>query len=276
MFRTMSGVLSQCERVPSPTAWSLGIETTAINQDFSVTLTGTQAIVIDWGDGNSDTYTTNGTKVHTYADAGVYTLQISGSLTGGSANIRFDNSATVHRLKTAGKIWGITGLASAYYMFKGCTGLTSIPSNIFDRFSFTSSPFEGTFYGSGLTAIPAGLFNRQTGITTYAFMSTFRDCLGLTAIPAGLFDKQTGITFYSFTSAFRGCKNITAIPVGLFDSQKATARSFDYTFQGCSGLTGAAPELWDIAQWTQVATGATCFGSAVNLSNYSSIPTPWK
>jgi surface protein len=37
-------------------------------------------VIVDWGDGTFDTYTTNGNKTHTYASSGEYTIRIAGTL----------------------------------------------------------------------------------------------------------------------------------------------------------------------------------------------------
>jgi len=56
--------------------------TLADGTTVTVPLAGTVDVVIDWGDGSSEAFTTSGNKTHTYAEEGEYTVEISGSLTG--------------------------------------------------------------------------------------------------------------------------------------------------------------------------------------------------
>lgn len=50
--------------------------------------------------------------------------------------------------------------------------------------------------------------------------------------------------------------------------------NFIFTFYGCGGLTGDAPELWNSYIDNIYSTG--CFGNLTNLGNYNSIPDDWK
>ncbi len=43
-------------------------------------LYGTVNVSVDWGDGNTEPFTTEGNKGHTYASEGIYTVTISGTL----------------------------------------------------------------------------------------------------------------------------------------------------------------------------------------------------
>ena len=103
-----------------------------------------------------------------------------------------------------------------YYVFEGCSGLTSltIPSSVTEIGNWA-------FFGcSGLTSltIPSGV----TSIGDSAFMG----CSGLTSltIPSGV----TSIGYY----AFDGCSRLTSLTI-----PSSVTEIGGYAFSGCSGLT---------------------------------------
>jgi hypothetical protein len=116
----------------APTTWNLTVQTTGASQDYSVDINAgtTPNIVIDWGDTSVDTYTTTGIKTHTYSAAGTYTVKISGSFASGG-NIRLNVVATRTRLKATGVVCTIPGLLNFQQTFEACTGLTSLPTDLF-------------------------------------------------------------------------------------------------------------------------------------------------
>ena len=83
-------------------------------------------VVVDWGDGTSDTYTTNGTKTHTYATGGIYTVRISGTLTQfGSGTTPLPRPELTKCLS-----FGDLGLVSLDGAFRNCSNLTEVPTQI--------------------------------------------------------------------------------------------------------------------------------------------------
>ncbi len=102
------------------------------------------------------------------------------------------------------------------YSFRN-TGLTSIPESLFNGLTGLATATY-IFYGcTGLTEIPSGLFANNESITTVSYV--FNGCTGLTAIPAGLFDNNTLVKTFSY--AFKGCSGITGeSPYSLIDGVK--------------------------------------------------------
>jgi hypothetical protein len=153
----------------APTTWNLTVQTTGASQDYSVDINAgtTPNIVIDWGDTGVDTYTTTGIKTHTYSAAGTYTVKISGSFASGG-NIRLNVVATRTRLKATGVICTIPGLLNFQQTFQACTGLTSIPVDLF-RYNTLLSARTGFMRHSGctgLTSLPTDLFRYNTAVST--------------------------------------------------------------------------------------------------------------
>ncbi|MFA5445694.1 MAG: hypothetical protein WC262_12055 [Bacteroidales bacterium] len=234
---------------PEPECWQFTVETTDINQTFAVNInTGTDVdITIDWDDGCPPVnYTTTGVKSCTYPAAGTYYPKITGSITGG--NIQLGSSADDRpRLKATGVIGGVVGLANFTTTFYGCTGLTSLPVDLF-RYNtlVAASGFYGTFKGcTGLTSVPANLFRYSTAVSDFGFNQTFSGCTGLTSLPADLFRYNTAVRTGGFYKAFYGCTGLTSLPVDLFRYNTLVESSgFDQTFYGCTGLASLPANLF--------------------------------
>jgi surface protein len=94
--------------------------TLASGTTVTVPLAGTVDVVVDWGDGTSDAYTTAGNKTHTYASEGEYEVRISGLLTA------FGSTASRPNL-TKCLSFGDLGLTSLANAFRSCANLTDVP-----------------------------------------------------------------------------------------------------------------------------------------------------
>ena len=264
-----------------PTSWKLGVQTTAVNQNFIITLENPSSINIDWGDGTNDTYTTAGDLSHTYALSGNHIISITGRLNT-VGNIRFDNTTTRSRLKATGvppgglNLGGMTEMAFRN-TFSGCTGLTLI-ANDFGRYNtgITSNAYNSTFLNcTGLTSIPRDFGRYNTLITTNAYSYTFQGCTGLTSIPSDFGRYNTRMTSWAYLYTFQNCTGLTSIPndFGRYNTA-ITTNAYWYTFYDCTNLDGNAPALWTL--YPNVSNGTDCFYNCTFLDNYTSIPTGWK
>jgi surface protein len=90
---------------------------------IEVPLFGTVNVLVDWGDGTSNTYTTTGNKTHTYATGGVYQVSISGTLT------QFGNYVTRPEL-TKCLSFGTLGITSLSRAFVFCGNLIEVPDTL--------------------------------------------------------------------------------------------------------------------------------------------------
>ncbi|MDD2550764.1 MAG: hypothetical protein PHD00_11785 [Bacteroidales bacterium] len=115
---------------------------TNLSDGTTVTLPlyGPVNVTVDWGDGSSNTYTTAGNKNHTYATEGVYTVEISGSLT------QFGNGFTA--TPNIDKLVGVTsfgdiGLTSLHGAFIDAINLIEVPT----IFPATVNSTAAMFYG---------------------------------------------------------------------------------------------------------------------------------
>ena len=99
-------------------------------------------VTVDWGDGTAtESFTTADNYNHTYANDGIYTVSITGSLTGfGNYLAGYENADKL----TAVSSWGnlpLTSLAGAFY---GAINLSTVPSSV----PSTVTNMSGMFYGA--------------------------------------------------------------------------------------------------------------------------------
>ena len=259
-------------RVPgNDDTWNLTIRITATEQTFSVNIVSgsNPEIFIDWGDGIVEYHTSIGLKTHVFLRARDYTVRIYGKFSS-SGNIRLGNNANDRpRLVRTSIIPFISGLSSFDSTFYNCTGLTAIPANLFDHNTSSSTDvFSETFSGcTGLTSIPTDLFRYNTAAGT--FYDTFRGCSSLTSLPIDLFRYNTAVS--GFANTFSGCTRLTAIPTDLFRyNTSVSAYGFQGTFGNCSSLTSIPTDLFKYN--TSVSTNG--FYSIFNgCTGLTSIPT---
>lgn len=257
-----------------------------------------QDFTVDWGDSSSSTITssTDTDKTHTYASAGTYDIEMSGtcqyfgfgtdadkitsllSLSADMGFMIFKFELCTNLAYIDSSISNISSIETFELAFYGCTSLTTIPSGLFDNCVDVVS-FKECFLTSGLTTIPSGLFDKNTLVTT--FYRCFQSCTNLTAIPAGLFDYNvltttfwlcfavTGITSIpsglfdncvkvtSLGFCFTLCVNITALPANLILYNVLTEK-YDSMFNACSGMTaGDGTDFVDTAKANATSQGIT-------------------
>ena len=230
---------------------------------------------IDWGDNTSTTITDNvitrALMTHSYTkNTGTYEIKITSS-TYRYPEIYFDSKVLndyYHTLKTINTILPPLYLANGnrqtdiQYAFINCSGLTSLPTELF-MLNNQLTYFQGCFVNcSGLTTISSGLL--KYNINAYGFGSLFRGCSSLTSIPNDLFKNNTKIK--DFSECFSGCSLLTSIPTDLF-KYNTLVDGFSDTFRGCSSLTSIPNDLFRYN--TLVTTFRNCF---INCSSLTSVP----
>lgn len=238
--------------INDPTPWRIGIETSEDDEVFNFSFTGVSWLNIDWGDGSAiDTFSADFTDAHTYATTGSYTIKMWGRFNGvAGSGMQLMGNPCIKQLH--GKIVGITGIRSVDSMFAQCTGLTELPSGLFDNISF-----------------PADYY------VTY----TFWDCSSLITVPSDLFSKHLR-SIVSYFGTFMGCSSLTSFPTDMF-SNKTAIIALNECFSGCIALTGDVPLLWDTAQYPNINDYPDCFLGCTGVNQYYSetvaneIPVDW-
>ena len=155
-----------------PNAFIMRISVTA-GQTITIPFYNTTGYngVINWKDGSTSTITTynDADRVHSYAAAGDYDIEFTGTFKG----FYFNNTGSKAIVKKIIQ-WGNIGMTSTTNAFYGC-------SNLFDL---------GDFENCGVTSLGATCFRGCSGLTSITIpnsvtslgVSCFRDCPGLTSI----------------------------------------------------------------------------------------------
>jgi len=258
------------------TEWTTTVSNETITLPLSSGIDSSFNCMVYWGDGTTSVIrsATSANRIHTYAVAGTYVIEIIGICEGFS----FNNSGDKLKLKKIlswGNPLGFKGfkyLTSAFYgcanlttiaagsiissgsgcldfnsTFKYCSSLVSIPADIFRyHTSVSANAFYDTFNGcngASLTTIPADLFRYNTAVSTNGFYQTFSGC-ALTIIPADLFRYNTSVSSSGFFGTFSYCK-FTSIPASTFDYNILVSDSaFANTFLYCNLLTSIPVNLF--------------------------------
>lgn len=221
------------------------ITLTQIQGTFSFQMSVAGNFGINWGDGNATesivkSNTALETFAHTYVKPGNYVIKLTGKATMYSSNmpaISFSQSSLARAKMTA-----IDGDLGAIFPILNTSG--------------TGTPrFTGTFAGcSGLTSLPPNLFKGVKGAPANAmFMATFANCNGLAEIPADLFGGITGaLAMQAFGNTFYGCTSLTG-PSAKSDGQflyekwpNATANQVGGCYTGATQLSDYSniPSTW--------------------------------
>ena len=136
-------------------------------------------------------------------------------------------------------------VTTMYYMFYGCSGLTSIDLSGFDTSKVTD--MSHMFYGcSRLPSIDLSDFDTSK-VTNMYYM--FYGCIGLPSIDLSDFD-TSNVT--NMASMFNYCYGLKSIDLSGFDTSKVT--DMNTMFYGCIGLTSIDLSGFDTSKVTDMNT----------------------
>lgn len=255
-------------------------------------------IMVDWGDGTSDFYTSpDSFPVHAYSQQQDYQIKVI-SLEGGALPaIIFGNQYRPDEHSQALKSVDFNNCFFQHgednpvthfdFMFCNCTNLISVTPDLFKCKGENALSFYQTFYSCGLTTIPADLFRYNPNAINFKETFAYNP---LEEIPDGLFryvalndNPSFEKTFYDDYTSINNCK----INPNIFCDEatekatrfKNTTPIFYMTFvRGATftGTQGTAPELWNYT-YKSAPSVRNCFlgQSASTLTNYSNIPNVW-
>ena len=120
-----------------------------------------------------------------------------------------------------------------YYMFAGCTSLTSVP----ELPATTLAERCYSYMFSGCTSLTSTPELPATTLADYCYSNMFNGCTSLTTAPELL---ATTLANYCYSSMFYNCISLTTTPE--LPTTTLTNYCYYYMFYGCISLT-TAPEL---------------------------------
>lgn len=247
---------------PDKFAFSVQTDNTGDSTDtqFELPLVAGQSynFDIDWGDGNTETITTNTPQTHEYGTAGTYTIQIGGV------------NKTFPRQKFGGlgdrrKIldimnWGLIVFNSMDGSYNGCSNLTISATDT--ALTSTVSIWDFAFKDCiSLITVPA--FNMSAGFSLEGFL---QGCISVTTVGA----LTTTSINTSLDSAFRSMTALTSMDFTNFVTSGVT------DMDRCFLSTPYDPDLssWDITSLT-TATFMMLL-SSFSQTNYDLMLVAWE
>lgn len=177
----------------------IDVKTTSSNETVALpTLNGgVYDAIVSWGDGVSNVVSDyNDNTSHEYADAGTYTVNISGVFDA----FRYNNSGDKDKLIRVLNL-GNTGIDRFDYPFSGCSNLTDfIAGPNFNTSNITLGAYSAFYLCQNLEYLD---INGYTFMSDY-ITSTFRDCDNLRYLNLADCD-VTNVTslFYAFSGAHK-------------------------------------------------------------------------
>ncbi|GAG98097.1 unnamed protein product, partial [marine sediment metagenome] len=104
------------------------------------------------------------------------------------------------------------------------------------------------------------------------FYKTFYNCTSLTAIPSGLFDFNTSVSTFGFYQAFYNCTSLTSVPSDLFDNNTLN-ESFNGTFKdtAITTLSAATWSIVSVSDATEMFNGVT-----LTTDSYDALLVGWE
>ena len=173
-------------------------------------------------------------------------------------NKMFENTNVYDCSKFNTGIKTFKGLQGFQYMFRDCKYLVKVPE--LPATTLADSCYDSMFSGcTGLTTIPSNLLPATT-LANSCYYGMFQDCTSLTTIPDL---PATTLTSGCYRNMFKGCISLTTIP----DLPATTLADSCYSgmFQGCTSLV-ETPEGWYLpAQTTGTDSCRSMFANCYRL-----------
>ena len=221
-------------------------------------------IVIDWGDGSSDTISSGDDAYisHEYSEDGFYTIKVDGMITKWSCEFDSDdddrirsNSKKLIRILSYGKT------SFGPYTFKHASNLTSLPENESPRF-FENS-MKGVFYG-------ASSFNQSINHWNTSNVTNMHEMFhGAESFNKPLNDWNTS-NVTDMSEMFSGASSFDQ-PLNDWNTSNVT--DMHYMFQFASSFDQPL-DKWDVSNVTDMNgmfDGAMCFNQPLDKWGISDV-----
>ena len=265
MITGIGGDVVYAGTVPFVTEWTVpeNVNGTTVNPSGDTVELGTtitlpiptnssNSYTVNWGDGTTETFTTEDFPTHTYVPGGqTYTVSITGTVKEFGLSEAYneelkpeENAAAYPKHQTfvnyLTKItaWGEIDVETIG--FANCANLAgSIPAPSANSFT-NVTVMNYTFYNcTKLTgSIPETFFASATSLNE--IKNVFENCTLLTGtIPENIFVNNTDL--YGLDSVFKNCIALSGtIPANIFASNLKLGTA-SHVFEGCKGLSGNIP-----------------------------------
>ena len=242
-------------------------------------LNGTVNATVDWGDSTSDVYTTAGTKTHTYAAGGEYTVRVSGTVTQfGSGTTTLTRPELIKCLS-----FGTIGITSLDGAFRNCANLNEVPAVLpsgidsLARMFLSATSFNQNIGGwntSGVTNMTgmfngATSFNQNIGSWDTSSVTVMGNMFnGVTSFNQNIGSWDTSsVTIMAgmFNNAPAFNQDLTGWCVGNFQSEPSSFAG------GTSGLSAGNKPVWGTCP-SHVADGSITYIGEANGVDSATLP----
>ena len=212
---------------------------------FSLPLTGSVNVAVDWGDGTGiQTTRTSGLLQHTYASDNVFTINIYGALSQyGSSALSTSNGS---QLVTGVTSWGTLGLTSLNSAFYYAQNLTVVPSSIPTTVTDLGYMFAGSTFNQSINSWDTSRITNMTGMFHAA--TSFNQSLNLWNTSS-----VTNMS-YMFWYAYAFNQNIDAWNVSnVVSMTHMFSRATSYNNGCASGVTSCPLNSWNTSKVTDMS-----------------------
>ena len=154
-------------------------------------------------------------------------------------------------------------------LFNNSTNLKNIDNLVLPATTLTERCYSFMFNGcTGLTTIPSNLLHAATTLAEYCYYCMFQGCKGLTTIPSNLLPATT-LTGRCYNTMFQNCTGITSVPSDLLPATTLAYACYSSMFNGCTGLTNV-PNLpaTTLADYCYSMMFSSCTGITSIPSNF--------
>ena len=248
-----------------------------------------EPIIIDWGDGTVEKYSTGtfDSITHTYAGTdNVFTVTIR-SVTGKLPWIKFSNGyqateylnptrSITHAVTSIDHVSGTFGNQNVTYIIPFCNGCINL--------TYADTRLFGAMNYHFLTSVCRDCWNLEQPIHSFCFdfcaadaagtfSTTFYKCGKLYGeLSPLMFSNLANITG-SLAEMFRDCVSITGdIPSTLFDVCRGIT-NVNGAFRGCTGLT-APYKFWEKDYAASITNSANCYAGCTGM-DLTQVPTAY-
>lgn len=256
----LSDKLRSLSEVPSKDML-LVFDTSLGDLTIEVPLNGTVNATVFWGDGTSDSYTTAGTKTHTYSTGGAYTVRISGTVTQFGSGTSPLTRPEFTRCLSFGDI-GLTSLSGA---FRNCLNLVEVPNQI----PSTVTSLDNCFFASRNFNQNIGSWN-TTNVTS--MIQVFASAVGVMQFNQNIGSWNTS-SVISMTGMFSSSGGTSAFNQDISSWNTSSVTNMARMFENAIAFNQNIGN-WNttnVALMTQMFDGATAFNQDIGSWNTSNV-----